>query len=179
MNTPPPHPSHPQPPAKTPGMAIASFVIGILSLLGAAILIIPPTLAVIFGHLSRGDSGRKGIKAGRGIALAGLIMGYVSFVPAGIGILAAMAIPAFQEVREQAIEKTITNNLRQISAAADIYFLANENEEVTFEELMSGPKYSHEIHSVRGETYPETIGRDDATIEAVLPNGETIRIERR
>jgi len=40
-----------------------------------------------------------------------------------IGLLAAMAIPAFQKVRETSQKKTMINNLRQIASGADQYFL--------------------------------------------------------
>ena len=42
-----------------------------------------------------------------------------------IGLLAAMAVPAFNKVRQTATEKTILNDLRQLSAAAAQYFLEN------------------------------------------------------
>ncbi|MGF1530723.1 MAG: type IV pilin protein, partial [Puniceicoccaceae bacterium] len=38
-----------------------------------------------------------------------------------IGLLAAMAIPAFQQVQANSREKTIINNLRQISSAGQQY----------------------------------------------------------
>ena len=40
-----------------------------------------------------------------------------------IGLLAAMAIPAFQKVRQNSIEKTLANDARQIASAANQYFL--------------------------------------------------------
>jgi type IV pilus assembly protein PilA len=40
-----------------------------------------------------------------------------------IGLLAAMAIPAFQKVRTNSQDKAVLNNARQISAAADQYYL--------------------------------------------------------
>jgi type IV pilus assembly protein PilA len=42
-----------------------------------------------------------------------------------IGLLAAMAIPAFNKVRAQSQAKTCVNNLRQISSAKDSYALEN------------------------------------------------------
>ena len=42
-----------------------------------------------------------------------------------IGLLAAMAIPAFQKVRASSQDKAVSNNLRQLGAAADQYFLEN------------------------------------------------------
>ncbi len=40
-----------------------------------------------------------------------------------IGLLAAMAIPAFQKVRQSSIEKTLTNDAKQIASAANQYFM--------------------------------------------------------
>lgn len=61
---------------KTSGMAIASLV---LSLLGLVILpFIGPILGVIFGHMALGEIKRSnGTVEGQGLAMAGLIIGYV------------------------------------------------------------------------------------------------------
>ncbi len=42
-----------------------------------------------------------------------------------IGFLAEMAIPAFQEVRQSSIEKTLASDARQIASAANQYYLEN------------------------------------------------------
>jgi type IV pilus assembly protein PilA len=42
-----------------------------------------------------------------------------------IGLLAAMAIPAFQKVRQSSIEKTLTNDAKQLASAANQYFMEN------------------------------------------------------
>ncbi len=42
-----------------------------------------------------------------------------------IGLLAAMAIPAFQKVRDNSVGKAMENDARQIAAAAQQYFLEN------------------------------------------------------
>lgn len=49
-----------------------------------------------------------------------------------IGLLAAMAIPAFQKVRSSSLEKTVLNDARQIGSAAQQYFLENGANAVTF-----------------------------------------------
>jgi hypothetical protein len=80
-----PHGASPQPgmpyggpPGPTPwsnnGLAIASLVLSILWLGGLGSL-----LAVIFGHVSRGQIRRRP-QRGAGVALAGLIIGYVGLV---------------------------------------------------------------------------------------------------
>ena len=53
-----------------------------------------------------------------------------------IGLLAAMAIPAFQKVRTASQDKTVLNNARQLSAAADQYYLENGVSTVTIGNLV-------------------------------------------
>jgi hypothetical protein len=85
-----PPPPPPAPPAIQPtnGMAVASLVLGILSLL-LFFTVVPPfilgALAVIFGAL--GLSKAKQGAPNKGLAVAGLICG-------GVGILAAIAFIA-------------------------------------------------------------------------------------
>ena len=47
-----------------------------------------------------------------------------------IGLLAAMAIPAFQKVRTSSLEKTVLNDARQIGSAAQQYMMENGLTEV-------------------------------------------------
>ncbi len=65
----------------TNGLSIASLVCGIISILGLCGYgvggIIPGVLAIVFGHIARGQI-RRDQTQGDGMALAGLIMGYIS-----------------------------------------------------------------------------------------------------
>jgi len=65
-------------PTKTSGTAIASLVLGILSCLGAAILFFPPLIGTILGHLSLGAIKRDPNLDGKGLAIAGVILGWLS-----------------------------------------------------------------------------------------------------
>lgn len=49
-----------------------------------------------------------------------------------VGLLAAMAIPAFQKVRTNSIAKTVVNDGRQIGSAAQQYFMDQGVSEVAF-----------------------------------------------
>lgn len=73
-----------------------------------------------------------------------------------IGLLAAMAIPAFQKVRASSQDKAVTNNLRQLSAAADQYFLETGNSSVSSEDLVgtNSTQYIKNLSTVAKETYP-------------------------
>jgi type IV pilus assembly protein PilA len=71
-----------------------------------------------------------------------------------IGLLAAMAIPAFQKVRQSSQDKAVLNNARQLSAAADQYFLENGVSTVAQTSLVGASAYVKAINTVAGETYP-------------------------
>ena len=118
----------PQP--KTPALAIWSLVLGIL---GVVLLLacIGPLFAipgVICGHLAYSRIKRSsGALAGEGLALAGLITGYVSI---GLSVflvpmMLAIAIPNFVKARETAQTNACINNLRQIDAAKQEWALEN------------------------------------------------------
>ena len=49
-----------------------------------------------------------------------------------IGLLAAMAIPAFQKVRRSSLAKTVLNDARQIGSAAQQFMMENGATQVTF-----------------------------------------------
>ena len=80
-----------------------------------------------------------------------------------IGLLAAMAIPAFNKVREQSREKAITNNLRQIPSAGQQYILEEGVSAVPIDDL--DPTYFTTIDDVAGENY--------ATI-SIFDTGDTL-----
>jgi hypothetical protein len=61
---------------RTSPFAVAALVLGILSALGGCLLAIPSILAVVFGHL--GVRQAKAGMSGYGMAMAGLILGYVT-----------------------------------------------------------------------------------------------------
>jgi type IV pilus assembly protein PilA len=71
-----------------------------------------------------------------------------------IGLLAAMAIPAFQKVRQSSQDKAVLNNARQLSAAADQYFLENGVSTVASTNLVGATNYVKAVNTVANETYP-------------------------
>jgi hypothetical protein len=117
---PPPAGSAPQP--KNSGLAISSLVLGIIGLVLLLICIGPlfAIPAVICGHMAYSRINRSGgALAGQGMALAGLITGYLSI---GLSVLLipmmlAIAIPNFVKARDTAQANTCINHLRQIDGA--------------------------------------------------------------
>jgi type IV pilus assembly protein PilA len=71
-----------------------------------------------------------------------------------IGLLAAMAIPAFQKVRQASQDKAVLNNARQLSAATDQYFLEYGGSTVAQTNLLGPTNYVKSLNTVAGETYP-------------------------
>ena len=71
-----------------------------------------------------------------------------------IGLLAAMAIPAFQRIRIASQDKTVLNNARQLSAGADQYFMENGVSTVTLSDLVGITAYVKVPNSVASENYP-------------------------
>ena len=73
-----------------------------------------------------------------------------------IGLLAAMAIPAFQKVRQNSQDKAVLNNARQLSAGADQYYLENGVSTVAQSALIGPTTYVKALNSVANESYPAT-----------------------
>jgi len=72
-----------------------------------------------------------------------------------IGLLAAMAIPAFQKVRVASQDKTVLNNARQLAAAADQYYLEHGCTTVAIGDLIGATNYVKALNYVAGEAYPD------------------------
>ncbi|MCL2647801.1 MAG: DUF4190 domain-containing protein [Phycisphaerales bacterium] len=71
----------------TNSWAVASLVLGIVSMAGGCLAFgIPPILAIVFGLLAMQKAARQsgGGRGGRGMALAGLILGTLALLAAGL-----------------------------------------------------------------------------------------------
>ena len=129
MNEPPAVPTIPGQ-TKTSGLAIWSLVLGILGLTCFWLLTAIP--AVICGHVAYSRIKRSsGALAGEGLALGGLITGYLSvalsvFV---LPLLAAIAIPNFVRARTTAQKNACINNLRVIEGAKQQWALDNKKQD--------------------------------------------------
>ena len=95
----------PQPVQGTNALAISSLVCGII---GWIIPILFALLAIIFGHVARSQIKRSG-QGGAGLALAGLILGYIQFVIMSLGLLAAIVLPAYHDyvIRSKWVEADV------------------------------------------------------------------------
>lgn len=97
-----------------------------------------------------------------------------------IGLLAAMAIPAFKKVRETSQEKALTNNLRQLASGADQYFLETGLSTVASTDLVGSDKYVKTFNAVgkdlAADAYTSPITTGLTGITATAPNGTTVTV---
>jgi len=111
---------------KTEKLAIWSLVLGILGLMCFTIFTGIP--GVICGHKALSKIKRSsGALEGQGLAVAGLITGYlgIAWAIVFIPLLAAIAIPNFVKARDVAMTNQCINNLRMIDAAKNQWALEN------------------------------------------------------
>ena len=108
--------------SKTSGLAISSLVLGILGLV-LLLLCVGPLFAipgVICGHMAHSRIKRSaGALTGQGLAVAGLVTGYIGIACALVIIpmMLSIAIPNFVKARNTSMMNACLNNLRQIDAA--------------------------------------------------------------
>jgi hypothetical protein len=129
MSQPPPLPTTPAPP-KSDSLAVWSLVLGILSL--TCFWLITAIPAVICGHLAYSRIRRSaGTLSGEGLALAGMITGYIGIAMSIllIPLMAAIAIPNFVKARTTAQMNACINNLRQIDGAKSQWALENKKQD--------------------------------------------------
>ncbi len=83
-----------------------------------------------------------------------------------IGLLAIMAIPAFNRVRQSTQENIVVNNLRQVANAADQYFVQQGVTSAAWTDLVGTDKFI--------KTTPRQVGNEDyATTFATVNQGFT------
>jgi hypothetical protein len=99
---------------KTDPLSIWSLVLGILSWVCLSIIAGIP--AIICGHLSLNRQKTNEILQGKGMAIAGLVLGYASIAVFFV-LLLALALPAVSGASNRAKEVNSLNSARQIALA--------------------------------------------------------------
>ena len=118
-------PPRPQP---KQGLAIASLVLGILSLPTLGCLGIGALLSVVLGIMALVKAGREPHEyGGRGLAIGGIVAAGLSLlvaIPLG-GIVAAIAIPSMLRARVSANESSAIGDVRSVISAQAAYQSVN------------------------------------------------------
>lgn len=94
--------------------------------------------------------------------------------PVMIGLFAAMAIPAFQKVRMASQEKAVLNNLRQLAAAADQFYLERNVRVANYADLVGPGKYIEGVQPVMGEDYRPLRFQAGVPLRIRLPDGRVV-----
>ena len=71
-----------------------------------------------------------------------------------IGLLAMLALPAWQKIRAASQDKAVFNNARQLAAAADQYYLENGGNFALASNLIGATNYVKLLNTVASEIYP-------------------------
>jgi type IV pilus assembly protein PilA len=91
-----------------------------------------------------------------------------------IGLLAVMAIPAFNKVRQDARAKTILNNLRQVASAGQQYLLDKGVTQATYSQLRNDGRFP-EIKPVASEVYTGlSVAQGGVKLTATAAGGQRV-----
>ena len=110
------------------GYAIASLVLGILSIPTIGLLLVGAMTSVVLGVVALVKASREPEEyGGKGLAVTGIVLSGVSvlIMPAMIGIVAAIAIPSFLRARVSANEAAAIADVRAVIMAEAEYQKAN------------------------------------------------------
>jgi peptidylprolyl isomerase len=124
---PPPAPGYPPPPAGYPppppfvgqpgpsGFALASVILGASAVLTC---VIGSVLAIVFGHIALARIRRaQPPEGGRGLAIAGLVLGYAGVALTAAGILFLVAVDGDSDSGDVSPRPTITTSTTEIDGA--------------------------------------------------------------
>ena len=110
-------------PVPTSGWAIASLIVGIA---GFCVPLICSVFAIIAGFIGLSQT-KEGRATGRGMAIAGIILGFAGLA-LNILMLGAVMVPALSQARQAANQVKCASNMRQIGLAMLMYANAHNNE---------------------------------------------------
>ena len=184
VTTPPPTPA-PVGPQQTSGKAIISLVCGIINVFPLFVV------AIIFGHLALSEIKKSaGRLKGEGLAIAGLVMGYLGIVAIPfILIVAAIAIPNLLRAKISANEASAVGSVRTLVAAEINYSATHPNTGFTCDlsdltaaglidsRLASGQRhgYTFSLQNCMGEKEGAPISKFQMTATPVTYNSTGVR----
>lgn len=103
----------------TCGLSIASLV---CSLLGFVTLGVTSIVAIITGHISLSRIKKSaGALSGRGMAIAGLIIGYLVFALTALAVVASLMVPVLMQTSQVGNQMKAASNAKQIITGMKMY----------------------------------------------------------
>ena len=129
----------PAPSSGNDGLAITSLVLGVLWLGGLG-----SVGAIVTGHMSRSKAKQEG-RQPSGLALAGLIIGYIGASFMAIMVLTAIAIPVFLNQRNVDTAAQAKANLRNLAVAEETFMTDNGT-------------YTGDLNALRASGFAESDG---------------------
>ena len=156
--------------ARTSALAVWSLILGILSLLCFAIFAGIP--AIICGHMGRSRIKQSGgTLVGGGMALAGLILGYIGTTIVTIAIIAAIAVPNYIAYKNKAFCSRAESEAMWAMTAVSCYFADPAHDTVpTLAQLASDPECMY-VPDESAEVYISG-NMDQIQITAIDTSGE-------
>ena len=91
-----------------------------------------------------------------------------------IGLLAALAMPAIQKVRSASQDKAVLNNMRQLGAGADQFFIENGTNQAAIDGLVGAGNYVKLLRTVANEIYPQDYTQSEPVIVSGIAGARTL-----
>ncbi len=150
------------PSPKAPRTAVASLVLGLLSFIFS---IFTGIAAVVCGHKALGKIKRSGgLMPGKGMAITGLVTGYLSI--AAIPMIVGLAVPVIARFQENAQMTQVMTDAREVYLAAALYQGDNGTFPENLQQLVEG-QYLESDASFSSASYP-TLTYDGGAPEGQL-----------
>jgi type IV pilus assembly protein PilA len=160
---------------KRKGLAVASLVLGILSLPTLGLLLVGAVTSFIMGLVALIRANRRPeVYGGRGLAIGGIVTSLLSIPLATfIAIVAAIAIPNLLASRRAANEASAIRSVRELLVAEEQYSSsAGEGEYATWEQLLSQRLIEGELRTgaKHGYEFQLTATAEGCVVSAVPKN---------
>jgi hypothetical protein len=136
------------------GLAIASLVLGVLSICTFAGLVVGGLVGTILGIVALVKANSSpATHGGKGLAIAGIVTSVLSFLAIPLfGIIAAIAIPSLLRARISANEAGAIGDIRTVISAEAAYSSANAGQYDTLE-CLAGPARCIPSYPASGPTF--------------------------
>jgi hypothetical protein len=139
-------PTFSPPPTHNAGLAIAALVLGIISLVTCGGLGVGAIATIICGHMALSSIGKaRGGLGGRGMAVTGLVMGYVSILLV-VPVLASLSMGAIAKMGEKGQVLKGMADARQTALAIRVYAADKAGKyPATLDELVTAGALEREV----------------------------------